>query len=92
METTGVRGQGNEYPVGGRGQLGLYRAVSVGDSLQHGAGLAREFDLHAKFPLILAPMQLIQIIGGAVEDRACRLISFSISRMRSILSRSCRIG
>lgn len=41
----------------------LPAAASVGDG--------REFDLSEDFPIVLAPMQFIQVLGGAAERLAC---------------------
>ncbi len=47
------------------------RADSAGLSVAAALGDARNFDLDARFALILAPMQLLQIFAGPTERIAC---------------------
>jgi SAM-dependent methyltransferase len=47
------------------------RAGASGLSATATAGDAREFDLDERFSMVLAPMQFLQVLGGARERLAC---------------------
>ena len=47
------------------------RAAAAGLPAEATAGDAREFDLGEEFAMVLAPMQFVQVLGGASERLAC---------------------